>query len=104
MNPRAEQWPEKDPAERFPVRFDFASELEAGETIDSATVAVLLRAGADASPSAVLNGAHTLGGGHVDQPIKSGVHAASYGLRCEATTSLGKVLVRAALLPVRDAV
>lgn len=103
-NARAIEWPEKDPAEKFLVRFDFADEMSEGETIGSVAVTVLLRAGTDATPANLLNGAAQLGAMTVDQPVKAGNAGATYGLRCEATISANRVLVRAALLPVREAV
>lgn len=97
-------WPAKDPAEALVAAFDYADDLDAGETIGSASVTCALLSGSDASPAAVLNGSPTVSGGTVLQPFHGGVDGAVYVLRCTATLSpTSRILVLAASLPVRTA-
>jgi hypothetical protein len=93
--------PAKDPAERVLLLFDFGAEMPAGDTVATALVAVeAVVAGQDATP-AVLDGGPTASGQAVLQWVIAGVEAASYRLRCTATTAQGRVLVLRAVLPVR---
>lgn len=95
------RWPAKDPAEAFPVSFDFGDALIGAESISAVEIAVSTRSGTDATPAAILDGAAVQDGAEVVQRIQGGVDGASYLVRCEATTSTGRVLVVAAVLPVR---
>lgn len=97
-------WPAKDPAEKLVATFDYSEDLDAGETIASATLTCTLLSGTDADPAAMLYGTPTIAGGTVLQPITGGVDGAAYTLRCQATLDpTGRVLVLAATLPVRTA-
>ncbi len=82
-----------DSAEVKFVRFRFADELPAGNTILSATVEVALTAGTDATPSALVSGAATVSGSDVLQKVIGRNIAASYHLRCIATDDSGQVHV-----------
>ena len=93
--------PDKDPAEKLDVEFDFADEIAPGETISSAVQSVPVRTGTDASPSALLDGAASIVGLGVIQRVKAGVSGVAYVLRSEVTLSSGRVLVLAGILPVR---
>lgn len=102
MTNQATVWTAKDPEERFWLTFDFSAALDAGETIASNTVAISVRSGSDATPTAVLDGAPSLSGASILQRVKDGVDGASYLLRCAATTSADRVLVLGGVLPVRQ--
>lgn len=94
-------WPKKDPAEKVWATFDYGAALEGGETIQSAVISVTLVQGSDADPQAVLDGpAMLLAGGRVMQRIQGGVAGAAYRVRCAATTSTGRILVVAGVVPV----
>ncbi len=102
---KTELWPEKDPAEKVWAIFVYAPALEAGETIQSAALTVTLKQGTDATPAAILDGAPVLlAGGRVMQRIQGGVDGASYLVRCAATTSTGRVLLCAGVMPVVEIV
>ncbi len=94
-------WPSKDPAEALIAAFVFANEINSGETISSVQTSCTTLYGTDASPGAVLNGLPTISGSSVLQPFHGGLDGVSYTLRCVATLSSGRILVRAATLPVR---
>lgn len=96
-------WPAKDPSESLVCGFDFTADLNDAETIASAVVSVSLLAGVDADPAAMLFDQATIAAGVVLQPFAGGVDGATYKFRCEATLSTGRVLVLAAMLPVRIA-
>lgn len=97
-------WPEKDPAEAIYLGFDYAADLETGETISgSPTVSASLVAGTDPTPSALLSGSPIVVGATVLQRVVGGVAGASYTLRCQVSTSASRTLVLAATLPVRTA-
>lgn len=91
--------PIKDPAESIVLEFDFSSELAA---VSSATVAVSVYEGADATPAAMLDGAVQISGASVFQRIEGGVAGVSYTMRCVATSG-SDVLVRSDMMPVRTA-
>lgn len=102
---KTELWPEKDPAEKVWATFAYAPALEASETIQSAALTVSLKQGSDATPAAILDGAAVLlAGGRVMQRIQGGVNGASYLVRCAATTSTGRVLLLAGVVPVVEIV
>lgn len=96
-------WKPKDPAEHLVATFHYLDELDDGETIVGAIPTCTLISGTDANPSALLSGDFIIAGGTVLQPMSGGSHEANYKLRCIATLSSGRVLVRAAILPVRTA-
>lgn len=96
-------WANKDPEEKLVASFDFASEIDAGESIQSVLITCTLVSGSDASPASVLNGSPVISGTNVLQPFQGGVDGCTYTLRCAASLSSGRVLVLAATLPVRTA-
>lgn len=96
-------WPEKDPRERLVATFDFSDELDEGESITIAVVTCSLLSGVDASPSSVLDGSHAIDGQEVRQFFHLGVDGASYCMDCVTTLNSGRIIVRAATLPVRKA-
>lgn len=95
-------WPEKDPQETLVAGFLYANELRPGETIASAEVSCTVLTGTDAAPESVLDGDPTISDAAVLQPFYAGVDGVTYTIRCVATLSSGRVLVRAATLPVRS--
>lgn len=100
---KTEFWPKKDPAEKVWATFAYGAALEPGETIASADLAVTLKQGTDALPSAILDGAALLlAGGRVMQRIQGGADGASYLVRCAATTSTGRILLLAGVVPVEE--
>lgn len=94
--------PDKDPAEVIVVAFDFAPELDPGESISAAQVTAAVRGGADASPSNILSGALSIVSPQVLQKVAASVDAVVYLLRCAGTTSAGRVLVITASLASRQ--
>lgn len=97
-------FPFKDPAEVQSLAFDFSPDLGT-ETLTpgSMTSGIDLLAGTDASPSNVLNGAPAIAGAFVLQSAKAGVANCDYRIWTKATTTGGRTLVVAGILPVRDA-
>lgn len=93
----------KDPEETVVVAFDFTRDLDPGETISSPVVTIAVSVGTDASASSVLSGSATAGTAVVTQTVTSGVADVDYRLQCKVTTSASRVLVLAAILPVREA-
>ena len=96
-------FPKKDPGEKFWISFNYAAELEAGETISSVSLAIEVVTGTDATPANVLSGTPVIQTGDVVQLIQGGITEVVYVLKCLATLSTGRILARAALLPVRNA-
>lgn len=92
-----------DPAERLPVIFPYAKELEAGETLTGAVIGVTLAEGADATPAAMLDGAALVQPDKVVQRVYGRIDGNTYEVRCEATTSLGNVRVLTAVQRVQRA-
>lgn len=96
-------FPKKDPGEKFYISFDFTAELDAGETIVSVAITNEVIGGVDATPAAMLSGSATIQAGAVLQIIMGGKASCTYAPKCMATTSSGRILARAALLPVVNA-
>ncbi len=94
-------WPQKAPEEKIWATFDFRKGLALGETIVLVNMVVSLKGGIDASPQTILS-TQTILGGRVMQRIVDGVDEATYLLVCLATTSEGRVLKLAGILPVRE--
>lgn len=93
--------PIKDPEERVLIAFDFTNDLPDGDTLTVGAVTFeALAEGVDAAP-AVIDGAPILQTPNVLQWVKDGVDAATYRLKCKATTAQGRVLVLRCLLPVQ---
>lgn len=95
--------PIKDPAELKLVRFEFGSEIEAGQTISSVTVTSEVVAGTDPAPAAMLVGVPQIDNTnlYVLQRVDAGVSGADYLLRALATDSAGLKHLVYATLPVR---
>jgi hypothetical protein len=94
----------KDPEEVVTLTFDFADELGAETINPGPAVAVAVKKGADPDVAQVANGAPQVSGATVLQSVKAGVAGVDYAVRCKATTSGGRVLVIARVLPIRNAV
>ena len=96
----------KHPAEKRTVTFDFTSQL-AGTTLAGVpTVACTFwgsnNAQADATPANVLNGAASIVGATIVQPIQGGVKDVDYLFTCTApTSSSARILQKQAVLSVR---
>lgn len=103
MIPPPTQLPSKGAGETVTIKFDFTSEIGV-ETIQSATAAARLLAGADASPSFVLNGApqFTPGATFALQSVKGGVPGAVY-LITVTVVAPSQTLDLHAVLPIRTA-
>ena len=100
------QFSAKDPDEIRPLTFDFVDGLTGAEVITGTPIMeVVVVAGVDPSPQNILLGNPTLGNPatEVYQRVQSGLIGVDYAIRCEATTSLGNILVVAGMLPVRNA-
>lgn len=94
----------KTVAEKVTITFSFATALVAGEAITTtASVIVAPYIGADAAPSAMLNGAATVdtANGLILQSFMGGVAVVDYLLTARVTTNQGRVLEDLAILPVR---
>jgi hypothetical protein len=96
-------FPKKDPGEKFWIDFSYTAELNPGETIVSTTLAISVIAGTDATPTNVLSGNPVIQSGDILQLIQGGLSSTIYAFLCLATTSAGRILARAALLPVQNA-
>lgn len=92
--------PVKDPAELKLVRFEFSSEIEAGQTIASVTVTNQVLEGTDPAVASMLVGVPQIDNTnlYVLQRVDLGVDGCDYLLRALATDSAGlKHLVYATL-------
>jgi argininosuccinate synthase len=96
--------PTKDPGEKLVLTFAFAAELAQGESLTAAALTIAVRAGADAAPATVLDGSHQVQTPSVLQAIKAGAAGATYGIKCLATTSTGRILAAGGLLAVAEVV
>ena len=90
----------KDPEEIVTITFGFADEATPGMLSD-AVVTVAVKKGADPDVAGVVNGPPMIDGAFVLQSVKLGADGADYLLRCRAPLTDGRILVRAAILPVR---
>jgi hypothetical protein len=89
----------KDPTEVVVVSIDFTQEL-AGEIIITRVCVATTISGTDASPSAILSGTATNAGGIVMQAVIGGVIGCTYEIKATITTSGGRTLVGATVLPI----
>lgn len=95
-------WPEKDPAEKLWLTFDYSEALATAETISLVSIEVTLKAGEDATPASFISGSPAImPDGTVMQFALGGVDMATYLVKCTATTSSGRVLVLGGKVPVR---
>lgn len=94
-------FPEKDYQEVLPLTFNFNFDLQAGETINTPLVTCAYESGAaDTNPSALISGAPVVSAGSVIQMVQAGNPETNYLFRAKVNTSLNRVLVRGAILPV----
>jgi hypothetical protein len=85
------------------VVFPFATELEAGETLNGATVQSVLASGEDSTPAQVLVGLPQVVGTDVLQRVQGRVPGAVYRLVAVASGNTGLRHMMSALLPCADA-
>lgn len=87
-------FPLQDPTETAELSFDFTRhpEWERWDYINSATVAVSVVSGADASASTRLSGSPTYCNGVVKQKFANPVNAVKYKLVATVNTNKGEVL------------
>lgn len=94
---------DKDPDEVEFVGFNFSPRLATGETLVSATFYVVVVAGVDATPDALLQGEAIVDGGVAKHKVGGGVSGVHYRVCAHAVTSSGQTLVESASLVVKDA-
>jgi hypothetical protein len=94
----------KHPLEEWPLSFNMAPDLFAGETLTGAPiVTVELQTGADPDPSAIINGLPGFDptSTQVIQPVQGGTNGCSYRITVTcATTNPNKTLTLVGILPV----
>jgi hypothetical protein len=96
------EFPDKDPAERVLVAFDFSALLDS--ISGTPTVTIARHSGpADATPETMLDGSPAVSGVSGTQWITGGVPGCRYSLRCEATGPNGEVYVLTGSMNVRTA-
>lgn len=96
--------PNKAPAEKLVLTYDFTNELAADEFLTGeVTVSITLLRGVDANPGAMRNGEPQVETKRVLLPIKGGLNNCIYQVEVVAVTNNPrKVLALAAELPVVD--
>jgi hypothetical protein len=80
--------------------FDFSTVMSTGETISSATSAVEVVSGTDASPNTILVGTPVASGQQVAQRIYNGLDGVIYRIEITIITSLANTYSLIADLPV----
>jgi hypothetical protein len=90
----------KDPEEIVTASFPFATEL-AGAAVQGAVITVVVADGVDPAPVGLLSGASQVSGSDVLQKLKDGVAGVRYKVRCLATLSDGRKLMRSLVVDVR---
>lgn len=90
----------KTPLEK--VKLDFPFVLNTGETIVSAVVTVTVLRGTDPAPASILSGAYTVAGAIVSQFVEGGLDGVTYLVSVRSTTSTGRILESAGVLPVAE--
>jgi hypothetical protein len=80
--------------------FDFSTVMSSGETISSATSAVEVVSGTDASPNTILVGTPVASGQQVAQRIYNGLDGVIYRIEITIITSLANTYSLVADLPV----
>jgi len=93
----------KDPAEIIDLVFPYADEIGSAVISPNPVVTIAVVNGVDASAAQMLSGAPIVSGQDVVQRVINGIAGVDYQLRCVATLSDGRKLVRALTLPVRSA-
>lgn len=96
--------PDKAPAEKVVITFDFNNELAADEFLTGeVNVNITLLRGVDANPAAMRNGEPQVENKRVLLPIKGGLNNCMYQVEVVAVTNNPlKVLALAGELPVVD--
>lgn len=91
----------KDPDERVRLRFEFCALLADDESISSAELSVVVRAGDAGQPlTGLLSGAPVIEGARVLQVFAGGLLGSIYRVKCRATTSAGNVYALSGDVPV----
>lgn len=93
--------PEKDPAERKIITFDFSKDAVA--ITSAAITATVIRGKKDASAQAIVDGGSVVDGALVRQFISGGQDGSTYNLRCVANDADGEIHVAVGQLPVQIA-
>lgn len=86
--------------ERITVKFNFADELEWGETLTLALSELEVVSGEDPNPNYVLRLQPVINGVEVSQQLRLGTAGVLYRLTIEATTSLGRTISKDANLAI----
>lgn len=88
------QWPLKDPQEVQVLTFNFAPDLNTGETLLAPSITISQIAGAVTDPaiSAILVGSPAISGNTVQQTIAHGLANNVYAITAVCTTSQGRTL------------
>lgn len=95
-------WPEKDPLEKVWLTYNFNEALDPGETITATQILVSVKAGIDANPGDILDGAVVVvANARVMQRVRNGLDSTAYLIKCKATLTSGRILLLAAVLPVK---
>ncbi|MHB8914430.1 MAG: phage fiber-tail adaptor protein [Thiobacillus sp.] len=94
------QWPPKDPQEVQILTFNFAPDLNTGETLVTPSISISQIAGAVSDPgiSAMLVGSPAISGATVQQTIAHGLANDAYQITAACTTSQGRTLANGAAL------
>ena len=93
---------EKDPTETITYAVDFSALVASGDSLSTATVAVSVDVGTDASSASLLFGTSTITGALVKQLITGGVDGVTYRLNFRATTTASCVYAGVVYLPVNS--
>lgn len=92
-----------NPAERLPVVFPYAKELDAGETITGPVVLTpRLIEGADPTLALLIDSAPLVQSDKVTVRVYGRIAGNTYELQCDAPTSTGNVRTQIAVQRVRD--
>ena len=91
----------KRPGEVFPISWDFAKSLEAGESVQSVITTAADAATGDDVTMAFLE-SPTLAGSIARITLKNGVDGKNYDVTFQATTSAGAILQRVVRVLVRS--
>lgn len=101
-SPQNNRFPNKHSIEDAILEFDFSSSLEPTETIiQIADLLVEVLAGEDLTPGAFLDGAASISGQSVLQPVHNGLPGVSYLFTVVINTSLRENLVMQGYITVR---
>jgi len=82
----------KSPAEKVRVHVDYASQLEAGETVLTASSTGVKLSDQTSSTTDIVDGSASVSGAIVTQSFKAGLHLEHHMGRILAVTSLGQEL------------